>query len=120
MSPPAVGSAGPTDVTGGRQRSWPSRAVTALCIGMIRLYQVTLAYALGGHCRFHPSCSNYGLEAYRVWGPVKGTWLTLRRILRCHPFGGHGFDPVPLPGGGGKARREGEGERAEEPRSERA
>ena len=64
-------------------------------IFLIRVYQATLAPFLGGHCRFHPSCSVYALEAYRTHGALRGTWLTLRRIGRCHPFGGHGYDPVP-------------------------
>lgn len=62
---------------------------------IIRTYQLVLGPLMGGHCRFHPTCSEYGLEAYRKHGPVRGTWLTLRRILRCHPLGGSGFDPVP-------------------------
>jgi uncharacterized protein len=61
----------------------------------IRAYQLILGPVMGGHCRFHPTCSEYSLEAYRRHGPLRGTWLTLRRILRCHPFGGSGFDPVP-------------------------
>lgn len=64
---------------------------------LIRLYQVTLGPFLGGRCRFHPSCSAYALDAYRLHGPLRGTWLTIRRLSRCHPLGGHGFDPVPLP-----------------------
>jgi putative membrane protein insertion efficiency factor len=61
----------------------------------IRLYQVTLSPLLGGHCRFWPSCSRYAMEAYRVHGPVRGTWLTAWRLARCHPLGGGGYDPVP-------------------------
>ncbi len=64
---------------------------------VIRLYQVTLSPLVGRHCRFHPTCSRYAAEAYRVHGPIRGTYLTARRIARCHPFGGHGYDPVPLP-----------------------
>lgn len=61
----------------------------------IRVYQVTLGPLMGGHCRFIPSCSHYALEAYREHGAARGTWLTARRLLRCHPLGGSGFDPVP-------------------------
>ena len=62
---------------------------------IVRLYQVTLGPLLGGHCRFWPTCSEYSLEALRAHGPLRGSWLTARRLLRCHPFGGSGFDPVP-------------------------
>ncbi len=72
-----------------------SRAGSAVCIGLVRGYQLTLASVMGGHCRYHPSCSQYAIEAYREWGVIRGTWLAARRIGRCHPFGGHGFDPVP-------------------------
>lgn len=65
-------------------------------IVLIRMYQAVLGPLMGGHCRFVPTCSHYGLEAYRVHGPIRGTWLTLRRLVRCHPFGGGGYDPVPL------------------------
>ena len=46
-------------------------------------------------CRFDPSCSTYALEALELHGAARGTWLTLRRLVRCHPWGGHGWDPVP-------------------------
>lgn len=64
-------------------------------IAFVRLYQCTLAHVLGGHCRFNPTCSNYALDALRTHGAVRGCWLTLRRILRCHPWGPTGDDPVP-------------------------
>ncbi|HYG75235.1 MAG TPA: membrane protein insertion efficiency factor YidD [Planctomycetota bacterium] len=66
-------------------------------IGMfpIRVYQVTLAWLLGGHCRFTPSCSVYGLEAIQEHGVLKGWWLAVCRICRCHPFCPGGYDPVP-------------------------
>jgi putative membrane protein insertion efficiency factor len=64
-------------------------------IALVRLYQVTLGHVMGGHCRFHPTCSHYSIEALKVHGALRGSWLTLRRILRCQPFGGAGFDPVP-------------------------
>lgn len=63
---------------------------------LIRLYQVTLGPLMGGHCRFEPTCSHYGIEAFRRHGPFRGTWLTFRRLIRCHPFGGSGYDPVPI------------------------
>ncbi|MEC7351725.1 MAG: membrane protein insertion efficiency factor YidD [Planctomycetota bacterium] len=65
-----------------------------LIIG-IRIYQKTLANLIGGQCRFHPSCSEYGIESLRRYGAIKGSILTVRRIGRCHPWGGSGHDPVP-------------------------
>jgi len=62
----------------------------------IRLYQVTLSPLLGpSKCRFKPTCSHYAVEAIEEWGIFKGSWLALKRILRCHPWGGFGYDPVP-------------------------
>ncbi|HEY3387330.1 MAG TPA: membrane protein insertion efficiency factor YidD [Saprospiraceae bacterium] len=61
----------------------------------IKLYQYTLSPMLGANCRFTPSCSQYMVDAIEEWGPVKGIWLGIRRIGRCHPWGGHGHDPVP-------------------------
>jgi len=72
-----------------------NRLLAALCVGLVRLYQLTLAPFMGGQCRFHPSCSVYAIEAFQTWGPWRGGWLTVRRLSRCHPFGGHGIDPVP-------------------------
>ena len=64
----------------------------------MRGYQVTLSPMFGDCCRFTPSCSNYMLEALRVHGAFKGTLLGLWRIMRCHPFGSSGYDPVPAKG----------------------
>jgi putative membrane protein insertion efficiency factor len=61
----------------------------------IRLYQLTLSPMLGANCRYTPSCSQYMIDAIQEWGPIKGIWMGLRRISRCHPWGGHGHDPVP-------------------------
>ena len=69
---------------------WPRRAVAAL----IRVYQL-LAAPLHSSCRYTPSCSTYTLEAVRRYGAVRGSWLGMRRILRCHPFRAAGYDPVP-------------------------
>ena len=66
-----------------------------LLIALIRLYQLLLSPILGGACRFVPSCSAYAREAIERYGAVRGSWLALRRLVRCHPFGGSGFDPVP-------------------------
>ncbi len=64
-------------------------------IAAVRVYQATLGHVMGGHCRFYPTCSHYSIDALKTHGALKGGWLTIRRILRCHPFGGSGFDPVP-------------------------
>jgi uncharacterized protein len=63
--------------------------------GLVRGYQLLLSPVMGPHCRFSPSCSHYALEALAVHGALRGGWLTLRRLLRCQPFGGFGYDPVP-------------------------
>jgi putative membrane protein insertion efficiency factor len=69
--------------------------------GAIRVYQLLIAPILpANRCRFEPSCSHYGMEAIARHGALFGSWLTARRLLRCHPWGGAGFDPVPaLPPG---------------------
>ena len=66
-----------------------------LLLGLIRAYQLTLSPFVGQHCRFTPSCSRYATEAIEVHGPGRGSWLTIRRIARCHPFCDGGLDPVP-------------------------
>ena len=62
---------------------------------LIRGYQLIVSPWLGPRCRFYPSCSNYALEALEVHGALRGSWLAVRRIGRCHPFHPGGFDPVP-------------------------
>ena len=64
-------------------------------IGLIKLYQITLSPFIGNSCRYVPTCSNYGIEAIKKYGPFKGGYLTLKRVLSCHPWGGSGYDPVP-------------------------
>ena len=64
-------------------------------IACVRIYQQTLGPVMGGHCRFTPTCSFYAIEALQTHGAFKGGWLTLRRLLRCQPWGGMGHDPVP-------------------------
>ncbi len=81
-------------------------AVTILSLP-IRGYRYLLSPLLGPSCRFHPTCSQYCLQALEKHGPLAGLWLGLRRILRCHPWSGrHGFDPVPEPKTNLKTRNE--------------
>ena len=61
----------------------------------IRAYQLVLSPLIGPSCRFYPSCSQYGIEAIDTHGALRGTWLTIKRISRCHPWHEGGFDPVP-------------------------
>ncbi|MGE0120887.1 MAG: membrane protein insertion efficiency factor YidD [Dongiaceae bacterium] len=75
------------------------RPERALCIGLIRLYQYGLSPVLPRTCRYLPTCSDYAREAIERHGAMRGGWLALRRLLRCHPWGGHGYDPVPDPVG---------------------
>ncbi len=66
-----------------------------ILIGMIRVYQKVISPVLPAACRYTPTCSQYAREALAKYGAFKGGWLAARRILRCHPWGGHGYDPVP-------------------------
>ncbi|OXS16180.1 membrane protein insertion efficiency factor YidD [Zobellella denitrificans] len=68
-----------------------------LSIGLIRLYQLVISPLLGPRCRFTPTCSQYAIEAIRLHGFLKGGWLTVKRLLKCHPLGPSGHDPVPQP-----------------------
>ena len=81
-SQPAVPVPGP---------SVPARVL----MGGVRGYRRFISPLLAPRCRFYPSCSAYGLEALRVHGALRGSWLTVARIARCHPFNPGGFDPVP-------------------------
>jgi uncharacterized protein len=66
-----------------------------LLIALVRFYQYAISPLTMASCRYTPTCSAYGIEAIKKHGPLKGSWLTLRRIARCNPWGGHGHDPVP-------------------------
>jgi putative membrane protein insertion efficiency factor len=63
-------------------------------LAIIRFYQYAISPLLKPSCRFTPSCSQYGLDAVNKYGAFKGSWMALKRIMRCHPWGGSGYDPV--------------------------
>lgn len=69
--------------------------IAGIFILFIRFYQKILSPILPSACRYQPTCSHYALQAVKKYGPFKGGYLAVRRILRCHPWGGHGHDPVP-------------------------
>ena len=69
--------------------------ISQILIFLIKIYQWTLSPLMGNSCRFTPTCSAYGIEALKKHGPFKGSWLTFKRIIRCNPWGGSGYDPVP-------------------------
>ncbi|MDW8054800.1 MAG: membrane protein insertion efficiency factor YidD [Anaerolineae bacterium] len=73
----------------------PPSLVARLLMLLVRIYQLTLSQALPPSCRFYPSCSEYTYQAIEKYGALKGSWLGLKRILRCHPFHPGGYDPVP-------------------------
>ena len=72
-----------------------SRLLAALLLMPIRFYQVAISPLLGPSCRYTPTCSEYARQAIVKYGPFKGLWLAVKRLLRCHPWGGSGYDPVP-------------------------
>ena len=64
------------------------------CIGLVRFYQVVISPLKGPTCRFYPTCSQYSIQAFKKYGFLKGLWLTLRRVSKCHPFHPGGYDPL--------------------------
>lgn len=66
-----------------------------ILIFLLRVYQYAFSPLLGRNCRFYPTCSEYGIEAVQKYGALRGGWLALRRVCRCHPWNPGGFDPVP-------------------------
>jgi putative membrane protein insertion efficiency factor len=71
------------------------RLVAKPLLGLVWLYQKAISPLLGANCRFEPSCSAYAMQALREYGGFKGGWMAIKRISRCHPWGGSGYDPVP-------------------------
>lgn len=66
-----------------------------LLVLIFRGYQLLISPLLPNACRYAPTCSEYGIQAVRKYGALKGGWIAIKRILRCHPWGGHGYDPLP-------------------------
>lgn len=75
--------------------SYLNKIIKFIFILPIRIYQVAISPMLGKNCRFKPTCSHYMVSAIEEWGVLKGIWLGLKRIGKCHPWGPHGYDPVP-------------------------
>ena len=74
---------------------WIRKAIVAVLVLPIQFYRYCISPLFPPVCRFTPTCSQYAIEALRKYGPVKGGWLAIKRICRCHPWGGSGYDPVP-------------------------
>ena len=72
-----------------------ARVPDALLAGLVRAYQLIISPVLAGSCRYHPTCSQYALDAIDTHGPLAGSWLAIKRVARCHPWGSSGFDPIP-------------------------
>ncbi|KXK36923.1 MAG: membrane protein insertion efficiency factor YidD [Saprospiraceae bacterium] len=70
------------------------KVLNTIFILPVRGYQIFISPLLGSNCRYQPTCSQYMIDAINEWGPLKGMWLGMKRIGRCHPWGGHGYDPV--------------------------
>ncbi|MFT7298914.1 MAG: putative membrane protein insertion efficiency factor [Sphingobacteriales bacterium] len=71
------------------------KAFSGLLILLVKIYQYVLSPILPNACRYSPTCSAYMIQAINIHGPLKGTWLGIKRFSSCHPWGGHGHDPVP-------------------------
>ncbi|MEM7461121.1 MAG: membrane protein insertion efficiency factor YidD [Pseudomonadota bacterium] len=77
------------------QGEWPKTPARLLGIGLVRLYQLTLSGFIGQSCRHQPTCSEFAYEAIARYGLIAGSWLSLKRVARCNPWGTSGYDPVP-------------------------
>lgn len=71
-----------------------NKIIAILFIGFITFYKNAISPHIGRACRYQPTCSTYGIQAIKKYGPFKGLWLTIKRLSTCHPWGGSGFDPV--------------------------
>jgi uncharacterized protein len=96
ISGPGTGTLAPfSRPAAGRLIRGGAYALRVLLLGLIRFYQICLSPTISSSCRFYPSCSAYAFEAVAKWGAWEGTRLAVHRLLRCRPWGGHGYDPVP-------------------------
>jgi len=78
-----------------RLLEWIHHLLKNLLVLPIRIYQLVLSPLLGKNCRYTPTCSHYSIEAIQEWGIFRGSWMAIRRIVSCNPWGGFGYDPVP-------------------------
>jgi putative membrane protein insertion efficiency factor len=78
------------------EQELPSRRSVRVALLVVRGYQLLVRPMLSGQCRYLPTCSEYAAEAIATHGVLRGGWMGVTRVMRCHPFGGSGFDPVPL------------------------
>lgn len=74
---------------------WILKILSYPFIWLIKIYQLILSPVIGPKCRFTPTCSHYAVDAFKKYGVFKGFWLSVKRISKCHPWGGSGYDPVP-------------------------
>lgn len=74
---------------------WIKKVFVFLLIIPVKIYQLFISPMIGPSCRYTPTCSEYAIQALKKHGPIKGLYLAIKRILRCNPWGGHGYDPVP-------------------------
>jgi putative membrane protein insertion efficiency factor len=77
-----------------------------IALQLLRAYKFAVSPWLGTACRYRPTCSEYAMQALEVHGPVRGGWMAIGRVLRCHPFGGSGYDPVRMTNPGTALRRD--------------
>jgi putative membrane protein insertion efficiency factor len=93
---PTTATSSPAAIVRRPARNRHVLAVSA-ALGLLRAYKLLVSPYFAGSCRFEPSCSDYMAESIRVYGVMSGTWRGVKRLSRCRPLGGHGFDPVPRP-----------------------
>ena len=85
----------PCNVFWNKLSSALKRLLALPLFALVKFYQYCISPYTPPACRFTPTCSQYAVEALKKYGPIKGSWLTIKRLLRCHPWGGSGYDPVP-------------------------